>query len=111
MVESISRKKTNPLGNAEPAKTGAGRIVVSKTKPAAMIVLNGLTRRFPATRLAGIDVKIRKGVRGGVIAPPSGRTEERLTEFLHRCRDSAADDVLAFRRAHLELFVPVDDRP
>jgi hypothetical protein len=31
-------------------------------------------------------------------------------EFLHRRGDTAADDVAAFRRTHLELFVPVDDR-
>src|ERR1700694_2129341 len=52
-------------------------------------------------------------MRGGAVTAPSERTEDgpsRLTEFLHRRRDTAADDVPAFGRPHLEPFVPVDDR-
>src|SRR5258707_15279479 len=47
------------------------------------------------------------------VAVPSERAKggpSRITEFLHGRRNTTADDVLAFRRAHLKLFVPVDDR-
>src|SRR6266550_320562 len=52
-------------------------------------------------------------MRDRAVTAPSERTEDgpsRITEFLHGRRDTAADDVPAFRRVHLELFVPVDDR-
>src|SRR5205807_3900539 len=55
----------------------------------------------------------RNRIRGRVAAPPSERTENApsgLTELLYCRCDTAADDVPTFRRAHLELFVPVDDR-
>src|ERR1700720_3632263 len=82
-----------------------------------MSMLNVLAGPLRATgltpKVAGIDSEILKGMRGGVVAAPSERAEEgllRTTEFLRCRRDSAADDVPAFRRVHLELFGPVDDR-
>src|SRR5258707_13655699 len=47
------------------------------------------------------------------VAVPSERAkggQSRITEFLPGSRDTTADDVPAFRRVYLELFVPVDDR-
>src|SRR6478735_6628361 len=55
---------------------------------------------------------MRPDVRWAVTVP-SERTEgspSRITELLHGRRDTTADDIPAFRRVHLELFVPVDDR-
>src|SRR6266481_8929187 len=52
-------------------------------------------------------------MRGGAGTAPSERTEDgpsRITKLLHGRRDTAADDVPAFRRVHRELFVTVDDR-
>src|SRR6266576_3994556 len=47
------------------------------------------------------------------VTVPSERTEgspSGIAEFLHGRRDTTANDGPAFRRVHLELFVPVDDR-
>src|SRR5580698_9546675 len=88
-----------------------------EARPARISILNVLDVRLRARgrlslEVAGIDPEIPKGMRGGVVTAPSGRTKEDLlhtTEFLCCRHDGAADDVLAFRRVHLELFVPVDD--
>src|SRR4029450_1852764 len=76
-----------------------------------------LNERLPGSTRSRRDQKVEAGRSIGcevsTATPPSERTEDapsRLTEFLHRRRDAAADDVPAFRRTHLELFLPVDDR-